>query len=132
MEAEFLLDNDPQLARALVAHLQEHLMRLGIDDRTRTRVGIALEEALLNGIYHGNLGVHSELKQQSGRAFERLADERRTLPPYCERRQHVRADLSGMAVHFVVRDEGPGFDVAALADPTDPANLDKPSGRGCC
>ena len=31
---------------------------------------------------------------------------------------------------FVVRDEGPGFDPAALPDPTDPANLDKVTGRG--
>jgi len=29
-----------------------------------------------------------------------------------------------------VRDEGPGFDPASLPDPTDPANLDRPCGRG--
>ena len=31
---------------------------------------------------------------------------------------------------FVVRDEGPGFDPTGLPDPTDPANLDKVTGRG--
>ena len=31
---------------------------------------------------------------------------------------------------FVIRDEGPGFDVTTLPDPTDPENLLKPSGRG--
>ena len=31
---------------------------------------------------------------------------------------------------FVIRDEGPGFDVSKLPDPTDPANLEKRSGRG--
>jgi anti-sigma regulatory factor (Ser/Thr protein kinase) len=31
---------------------------------------------------------------------------------------------------FVVRDEGQGFDPDALPDPTDPANLEKASGRG--
>ena len=31
---------------------------------------------------------------------------------------------------FSVTDEGPGFDYASLPDPTDPANIDKISGRG--
>ena len=31
---------------------------------------------------------------------------------------------------YVVRDEGPGFDPSSLPDPTDPANLDRPCGRG--
>ena len=31
---------------------------------------------------------------------------------------------------FTVRDEGPGFDPSKLPDPTDPANLEKISGRG--
>jgi anti-sigma regulatory factor (Ser/Thr protein kinase) len=30
----------------------------------------------------------------------------------------------------VIADEGPGFDVTAVPDPTDPENLLKPSGRG--
>ena len=33
-------------------------------------------------------------------------------------------------VRLIVRDEGPGFDVSSLPDPTDPANLGKSSGRG--
>ena len=31
---------------------------------------------------------------------------------------------------FVVRDEGSGFDPSSIPDPTDPANLEKVSGRG--
>jgi anti-sigma regulatory factor (Ser/Thr protein kinase) len=31
---------------------------------------------------------------------------------------------------FIITDEGPGFDVSSLPDPTDPANLETPSGRG--
>ena len=31
---------------------------------------------------------------------------------------------------FVIRDDGPGFDPAALPDTADPENLLKPSGRG--
>lgn len=33
-------------------------------------------------------------------------------------------------LHVVVQDEGKGFDVKALPDPTDPANIGKPGGRG--
>jgi anti-sigma regulatory factor (Ser/Thr protein kinase) len=31
---------------------------------------------------------------------------------------------------FAIRDEGQGFDPASLPDPTDPANLERISGRG--
>jgi anti-sigma regulatory factor (Ser/Thr protein kinase) len=31
---------------------------------------------------------------------------------------------------YIVRDEGPGFDPTKLPDPTDPANLEKTTGRG--
>ena len=30
----------------------------------------------------------------------------------------------------MIRDEGPGFDPTKLPDPTDPANMEKASGRG--
>ena len=30
----------------------------------------------------------------------------------------------------MAEDDGPGFDVSTLPDPTDPANLERPSGRG--
>jgi anti-sigma regulatory factor (Ser/Thr protein kinase) len=31
---------------------------------------------------------------------------------------------------YTIRDDGPGFDPSSLPDPTDPANLDRPCGRG--
>lgn len=33
-------------------------------------------------------------------------------------------------LYFTVKDEGAGFDFNNLADPTDPANIEKPTGRG--
>jgi anti-sigma regulatory factor (Ser/Thr protein kinase) len=38
--------------------------------------------------------------------------------------------MDATAAVFVIRDEGPGFDVATVPDPTDPENFTKPSGRG--
>ena len=43
---------------------------------------------------------------------------------------HVTVRLTQTEATFVVRDEGPGFDVDSLPDPRDPENLTKPSGRG--
>ena len=31
---------------------------------------------------------------------------------------------------IIIRDEGPGFDLSSLRDPTDPENLEKAGGRG--
>ncbi len=55
---------------------------------------------------------------------------RRRRPPYRERRLYVHARLSRSEAVYVIRDEGPGFDPATVPDPTDPANLEKASGRG--
>ena len=127
----FVLNNDYTLFRPLVAYLQESSMHMGLGDAAdRTRLGVALEEALANALYHGNLEVDSALKEEDEVAYQALVAERARRPPYCERRIHVDARLSREEAVFVIRDEGIGFDPTALPDPTDPANLEKASGRG--
>lgn len=129
--SRFVLESDPSLVSPLVQMFREEMAAFGLCDPTAaTRSGIALEEALLNAIYHGNLGVSSELKQQGNGLFEKTAAERRTQEPYRDRRVFVTAELTPQAATFVIEDQGAGFDVSALPDPTDPANLEKPSGRG--
>jgi CheY-like chemotaxis protein/anti-sigma regulatory factor (Ser/Thr protein kinase) len=131
-ESYFVLENDPILIRALVALVQRNLadMSLG-DEGRRMRGSIALEEALTNALYHGNLDISSELRQQGdGEAYARTAEERRYHPPYRDRRIHVQVKLSRSEALYVIRDEGKGFDPATLPDPTDPANMEKASGRG--
>jgi CheY-like chemotaxis protein len=131
MECTFVLENDPALVPALVARLQEILVGMGPCDETEhIRLGVSLEEALVNALFHGNLEVGSELRQKEDGTFERLAEERRRQRPYQDRRVHLTAVLSPAEVVYTVRDEGPGFDPSALPDPTDPDNLDKVSGRG--
>jgi CheY-like chemotaxis protein len=111
----FVLDNDPALIQALVHHLQELLRCLPLADETeRLRVGVALEEALTNACYHGNLEVGSALGRADRRTYEELAERRRWEAPYRERRIHVSVRLSRAEAVFVIRDEGPGFDVARL------------------
>jgi anti-sigma regulatory factor (Ser/Thr protein kinase) len=130
-QSTFALENDPALIPLLIAHFQEQLAPLQLcDSNAQIRVGIALEEALLNGLYHGNLQINSDLRQDGSQAYHLLARERRRQPPYSDRRLHVRAELSRTEAAYVVRDEGPGFNPDALPDCRDPANLEKASGRG--
>jgi anti-sigma regulatory factor (Ser/Thr protein kinase) len=127
----FLLGNDPQLVAPLVALLGDDLVSVGVCDRhTAGRVGIALEEAILNAIYHGNLEISSELKANGDEPFRAKVRERQVLAPYRGRAVRLVSRAAPGRATFVVADMGPGFDVANLPDPTDPENLVKPSGRG--
>lgn len=131
VESCFVLDNDRYLVPGLVGYFQEQMARLQLAEHAmRVRVGVALEEALLNAIYHGNLEVGSELRQENDADYHALAERRRVEPPYRDRRVYLRGTLSRAEAVFVIRDEGPGFDPAKLPNPADPANLDKTCGRG--
>lgn len=127
----FQLENDYTLIPPLVGLLQNDAARIGLcDDADRVRVGVALDEALVNALYHGNLELSSELRDSDQRRYAQLVQERRRSPPYCYRRIHVQARLSPREASFIIRDEGPGFDPSILPDPTDPANLEDLGGRG--
>jgi CheY-like chemotaxis protein/anti-sigma regulatory factor (Ser/Thr protein kinase) len=129
--AEFILENDVQLVTPLITWLQDQLvtMRLG-DDAQILRVGVALHEALTNAIYHGNLELDSALRQEDETVFYDLAEARRVQTPYATRRVKVLATASRDMVSYEIKDEGPGFDVHRVADPTDVENLLRVGGRG--
>jgi CheY-like chemotaxis protein len=131
-ELRFRVENDPGLISPLVMLLQENLMAMKLCDETgRIRIGIALEESLVNAMHHGNLEVGSELRRAEGdQPYQALLQARRRQSPYRERRVDVYARISRDEAVFRIQDQGPGFDVAQLPNPTDPANLDRPSGRG--
>jgi len=127
----FVLENDLTLTRPLIHYLQEHLAYLGLcDEADRTRIGIALEEALSNALYHGNLEISSRLRECNEGEYFHLIQQRLQQLPYAQRRIYLSADLSPQQAVFAIQDEGPGFDPSQLPDPTDPANLEKLSGRG--
>jgi CheY-like chemotaxis protein len=129
--SSYVLDNDPADIPPLVAIFQSELCAMGLcTAASRIRIGVALEEALLNGLIHGNLEVSSDLRAAVDNSFERQIAERRVASPFRERRLHVSARMTRAAAVFTVRDEGPGFDLCTLPDPTDPTNLERPSGRG--
>jgi CheY-like chemotaxis protein len=130
-ESTFLLGNDASLFGPLIAFLQESASQMGIcTDADRTRLGVALEEALANALFHGNLEVSSELREAGSDAYYGLIENRRKEVPYCDRQITVHARLGRGAATFVISDGGCGFDFHALPDPTDPANLERAGGRG--
>ncbi len=130
-EFSFVLNNDLSLVHSLVKYLQHTLRCVRLADEVdRLRVGIAVEEALLNALYHGNLEVSSTLKESDPNLFEETARQRSLEEPYRNRRIFVDALVSRDCARFTIRDEGHGFDLGALPNPCDPANLEKASGRG--
>jgi DNA-binding NarL/FixJ family response regulator/anti-sigma regulatory factor (Ser/Thr protein kinase) len=130
-QCAFVLQNDRSLIPQLVGYLQEHILRMGIcGEGEITRVGIALDEALVNALFHGNLELESELREQDNDSYHRMALQRLKESPYRNRRLFVRVSMNQERAEIIVRDEGRGFDPSTLPDPTDPANLEKVSGRG--
>jgi signal transduction histidine kinase/DNA-binding response OmpR family regulator len=131
-EFTFELSNETAPLQPLVAHLQDHLARAGLLDPGKViRVGTALYEVLMYAIEHGNLELNSQLREvDDGAPYHRLAEERRRQSPYKDRTVRLVARFTRDEATFVVRDEGPGYDPAALPDPTDQANMERAHGRG--
>jgi CheY-like chemotaxis protein/anti-sigma regulatory factor (Ser/Thr protein kinase) len=129
--ASFTLENDLELISSLVSYLTQVLRDSGMFGESDCHgITTALDEALTNAYYHGNLEVRSEIREHDARAYRALVEERRQTAPYRDRRIRVSANLTPGEARFVIADEGRGFDVGAVPDPTAPENLARPSGRG--
>jgi anti-sigma regulatory factor (Ser/Thr protein kinase)/DNA-binding NarL/FixJ family response regulator len=130
-ETRYELANSPELISPLVNCIQDELTgSLGFSESDTLRVGIALHETLSNAIYHGNLDVSSDLRQDDETEFHNLAAVRMQTMPYRLRRVHVTTITSPDEFRVTVRDDGVGYDVVkALAKAEDP-DLDRIGGRG--
>ena len=129
--SHIVIETDLFLLQSLLRYLRGVVQATrGLAAVDHTRVAIALDEALTNAFYHGNLELSSEMRERDGRKFRQLADQRRREKPYCDRRINMITTITPKDTTFVVRDDGPGFDVDCLVNPTDPENLHRPSGRG--
>ena len=130
-ETFFELASDAQLIASVIEQLKQNIRRLDLfDNINRTRIGIALQEVLDNALYHGNLELDSELRENGFNDYFELARQRALEVPYNERRIHIIARESRDGVEYIVRDDGPGFDPDALPDPTAPENMERLTGRG--
>lgn len=122
-ESEYEIANDPALAPAVVAHIQQGIEALDLFDETELlRIGVALEQAIYNAMLHGNLELSTDQLRDSyqledgGRSYDELIRQRREESPYCDRRVEVSASLSRDAAICRVRNQGPGYQPPALSD----------------
>ena len=130
-EARFRLKNDASMIGPLVNYLHRTIRYVGsCDPDCGIRVCVALEEALNNALFHGNLEINSTLRTGDSETYRQTVAQRLRTPPFCERVVDIQARFTRDDATFIVRDQGPGFDPTTLPDPTDPENLEKASGRG--
>lgn len=130
-EASFELHNDPALILALVVYLQQTIRALPLEDETdRLRVRLAVEEALSNALYHGNLGFTHELDDLDTNARQAQVNARAADAPYRDRRIHVTSSIDRSRAIFTIRDEGAGFDPSSLLGTSPSVDLDQTFGRG--
>ena len=102
---EFELPSDLTLMNGVLHYLIERTAGLGLIQPERSNLFIALDEAFVNAVKHGNRNDPAKLVR-------------------------ITADLSSREARFQIEDEGEGFDLQTIPDPLDPANLFKTSGRG--
>jgi len=102
---EVVIPSDPAYARSVQEQIEQLLKQRHANERDIFCIKLALEEALVNAIKHGN---------------------------QMDRTKKVRICYRLLTDRFEchISDEGPGFDPADVPDPTAVENLERPCGRG--
>ncbi len=104
-QVQFELPSDLSLMNGVLHYLIGRVAQLGIIQPERSNLFIALDEAFVNAVIHGNRNDRNKLVR-------------------------ITAELTTREARFTIEDEGEGFDRASVPDPLDPSNLFKTSGRG--
>ena len=105
LHTELRIASEPGAGKQAVDELLSHLQRHQWVEHDIFGVHLAVEEALVNAIKHGNRNDQSK-------------------------QVHIVYKLADDVVRIEITDEGPGFDPKDVPDPTDDDNLEVPSGRG--
>ena len=100
-----VIPSDHKAARQVQKKIMGEVKRLGFDGHSLFAINLALEEAIVNAIKHGN----KENKKK---------------------KVHVEFAITPKRCEIVVEDEGRGFDRKDVPDPTLQENLCKTCGRG--
>ena len=101
----FVILSDPQEIQGVEGTIVRAMERRGYGERDRFGVKLALEEAVMNAIRHGN----------------RMVRAKKVIIDFA---------VTDRKITLAVEDEGPGFEPALVPDPTKGDNLERPSGRG--
>ena len=132
----YRLQNKSSLIDAVLGLIQDSASaaRFGTA-HSRLQMLIALEQALLNALYHGNLELTQDqlrqaYSQKRGGESADIVSVRKSTPPYCDRGIHVDVELSKAECRVKIRDEGPGFDTSTVLSPTDHSAFETGAGQG--
>ncbi len=130
-EIQYRLENDPAIIAPLSAQVEQELAdQRFADPTTRRQIGVALRKALDNAIFHGNLELGEDEREEGELIYRDLAEQRRCRPPWCERSVWVTVTIDQAEARFIVKDEGPGFDVSCAPGFNGSANMDEMRGSG--
>jgi serine/threonine-protein kinase RsbW len=102
---EVVIPSDPTEARRVQDQIERVLRTGPASERDLFCIKLALEEALVNAIKHGNQMDRSK-------------------------KVHISYRLLADRFEIHIADEGPGFDPSDVPDPTALENLERPCGRG--
>ncbi len=105
LKTKLEIANDSRLLKEVSNNLISQLKEQGVTDEIIFDVHVGFEEALRNAMVHGNKS-------------------------HADKKVKIEMDYDEKQVVLVVEDEGEGFDVKSLPDPTVGDNLLKESGRG--
>ncbi len=89
----------------ILEYLMKRVEKLGVVRPEKSNLFVALDEAFVNAVKHGN-------------KFDK------------HKMVRISVEITPKRASFTIEDEGEGFDVSTIPDPTDPENLLKTSGRG--
>ena len=123
-----VLKNDLNLIGPTIENIQANLPSWS--DRDRLQIGMAIDEALVNAMHHGNLEVDSTMREGDETDYYEMIRIRQGKAPWNNRRVRVESEFSDQHICIQVSDEGPGFDPLTIPDPRTPENLHRVSGRG--
>lgn len=128
----YTIPNDSTVSNAISYRLTKDLVPSGLFNATTAEnITLALQEAINNAMFHGNLGVSSSIREELGvKGYNEEIEKRKAEDKYKDFKVNVTYELTNEYVEYVVEDQGKGFDFKSLPDPRDPENFFKNSGRG--
>jgi serine/threonine-protein kinase RsbW len=102
---EVVIPSDPSEARRVQDEIEQHLRAHQASEKEIFGIRLALEEALVNAIKHGNQMDRSK-------------------------KVSIVSVVQAGCVEIHITDEGSGFDPGDVPDPTAVENIERPCGRG--
>lgn len=102
---EFEVPSQISLMHDILDYLMRRVEKIGVVNAENSNLFIALDEAFVNAVKHGNKFDTTKLVR-------------------------IAAEISAKEARFTIEDEGEGFNVAEIPDPRNVENLFKASGRG--